>query len=173
MNEEQLRIRGYLQSQAAKLSPAELVTKVRTDQEQLRAAAESVAPDRFTERPGTSEWSANEVFAHVVTSGGDVARAIATVLDGGSPPTRVEDVMRHSPEQRTAGQWWQALVQDRDTLFGRVAQAAPDARLDVTWEHPVFGPLNWREWLLFLRIHDLDHARQMQAIAGAETGAAG
>jgi hypothetical protein len=25
--------------------------------------------------------------------------------------------------------------------------------------------MNWREWLLFARVHTLDHARQMLAIA--------
>jgi hypothetical protein len=24
--------------------------------------------------------------------------------------------------------------------------------------------LSWREWLLFMRVHDLDHMRQLQAI---------
>jgi hypothetical protein len=26
----------------------------------------------------------------------------------------------------------------------------------------MFGPLNWREALLFMRLHDLDHAGQLQ-----------
>ena len=29
----------------------------------------------------------------------------------------------------------------------------------------MFGPLNWRETLLFLRLHDLDHAGQLRKIA--------
>ena len=41
------------------------------------------------------------------------------------------------------------------------------ARLEQTVEHPFFGPLNWRETLLFIRLHDLDHAGQLQKIAGA------
>ena len=34
--------------------------------------------------------------------------------------------------------------------------------------------MNWREWLLFARVHTLDHARQMQAITAvlASTSAA-
>ena len=34
-------------------------------------------------------------------------------------------------------------------------------------EHPFFGPLTWREALLFLRLHDLDHAGQLSRIAAA------
>jgi hypothetical protein len=31
----------------------------------------------------------------------------------------------------------------------------------------MFGPLNWRETLLFMRLHDLDHAAQLDKIATA------
>jgi hypothetical protein len=48
-----------------------------------------------------------------------------------------------------------------------VSGADPRARLDATVEHPFFGPLNWRETLLFMRIHDLDHAGQLEKIAVA------
>jgi hypothetical protein len=44
-----------------------------------------------------------------------------------------------------------------------VLAADPTAHLDRSIYHPIFGNLNWREALLFLRIHDLDHARQIQA----------
>ena len=59
------------------------------------------------------------------------------------------------------------LEQDRAALFERVRAAEPDSRLEGTVEHPFFGPLNWRQTLLFMRIHDLDHAGQLQAIAAA------
>lgn len=166
LSEEQLRIRGYLQAQAAKLSLAELVAKVRTDQEQVRTAAEAVPAGRFFDRPTAGDWSANEVLAHVVESGGAVSGGIRLVLAGGSP-SALTDRIRPEPERRTATEWWTRLLQDREALFARVLGARGDERLDVTWQHPMFGPLNWREWLLFLRIHDLDHARQLQAIAQA------
>ena len=31
----------------------------------------------------------------------------------------------------------------------------------------MFGGLNWRETILFLRLHDLDHAGQLRKIAAA------
>jgi hypothetical protein len=163
LTEEQLRIRGYLQAQAAKLSLTDLVAKVRSDQEQVRAAGEAVPAARFYDRPSSKDWSANEVLAHMVESGGTVARGIHAVLDGGSPP-RVEDRIRSEPERRTTAGWWSQLTEDREALFERVLAAKGDEHLDVTWAHQFFGDLNWREWLLFLRIHDLDHARQLQAL---------
>ena len=47
MTDEQQRIRGYLVAQGAKLTPAEIVEKVRVAMAQLRAAAKAVPPARF------------------------------------------------------------------------------------------------------------------------------
>jgi hypothetical protein len=59
------------------------------------------------------------------------------------------------------------LERDRDTLFEHVRRADPQAGLDVMIEHGMFGQLNWREILLFTRLHDLDHAGQLQKIVAA------
>jgi len=68
---------------------------------------------------------------------------------------------------RTAEEWCRALARDREALFERVRAASPDGRPDRTIEHGMFGPLTWREALLFLRLHDLDHAGQLRQIATA------
>ena len=54
-----------------------------------------------------------------------------------------------------------------DSLYAHVREADPAGFLSVTWEHPMFGDLNWREWLLFLRIHAKDHAQQLRAMQAA------
>jgi len=41
-----------------------------------------------------------------------------------------------------------------------VLQANPDAHLDSIWKHFELGETHWREWLLFARVHLLDHMRQ-------------
>ena len=50
MTDEQIRIRGYLTAQGAKLSPAEIVDKVRAAMDQLRGALHAVPAARFGER---------------------------------------------------------------------------------------------------------------------------
>jgi uncharacterized damage-inducible protein DinB len=164
LTEEQQRIRGYLQGQAAKLSITDLVEKVRSDMQQLREAAEAVPPASFDTRPADGEWSANDVMAHVVDGGRSVGRGIVAAIEGTGRPGTVFDRMERAQAEHDATAWWSELDADRERLFARVSQANGDEHLDVTWEHPMFGPLNWREWLLFLRIHDLDHARQIQAL---------
>src|SRR5262245_56422207 len=82
MTDEQVRIRGYLTSQGAKLAPAEIIDKVRAAMDQLRAATAEVPEARFGERPAAEEWSANEVMAHVVNAGRHFGGAITRLLDG-------------------------------------------------------------------------------------------
>ena len=54
---------------------------------------------------------------------------------------------------------------DREALFARALAVDPAARLERSIAHGFFGLLNWRETLLFIRIHDLDHAGQLEKIA--------
>jgi uncharacterized damage-inducible protein DinB len=165
-SEEALRIRGYLTAQGAKLSPEQIIGKVQEAMVKLREAAAAVPPARFAEPPGPGEWSANEVMAHVVEAGGHFGAAIVRVLDG-RPPGEPRDVAARDTRPRPLDEWWAQLERDRAVLFQRVRSADPTARLTATIPHPFFGALNWRETLLFLRLHDLDHAGQLARAAGA------
>ena len=171
MSEAQ-RIRSYLVAQAARLTAAELVEKLRRDVLPLRNVAAQVPPNRFHEPPGAGEWSAAEVFAHILdmTEFGDVA--IGAIVAGGQPPARVRDVVTGVVRSglHTSDDYWHAFEALREPLYGRVLEARGDEHLDVKITHPTFGPLNWREWLLFMRVHDLDHIRQIQAIADRVSG---
>jgi hypothetical protein len=159
------RIAEYLHAQAAKLTPTQLIDKVRNDMQQLRTALLSVPAGRFDERPDPSEWSANEVASHIVLTSESFARAIEAILDGGTPADIPIDVLSEQVEHRSGPDWWHLHLANRQRLFGRVLAADPEAHLEHTVFHPMFGRLNWRETLLFLRIHDLDHARQLEALA--------
>ena len=164
--EETLRIRGYLTAQGAKLSPDQIVGKVQEAMAQLRAAATAVPPARFTEPPAPGEWSANEVMAHVVEADRRFGGAIVRILEG-RPPGEPQDVAARDTRPRPLDDWWSLLERDRAVLFQRVRSADPMANLQVTIPHPFFGALNWRETLLFIRLHDLDHAGQLAKVAGA------
>ncbi len=167
MDDEQRRIRSYLEAQAAKLGPAALVDKVRVAMQELRSAAAAVPRARFDDRPAAEEWSANEVMAHVVDSGARFGARVVEALAGAPQGPRVEDAIEPDAPRRTAAEWCARLDREREELFARVLAADPDARLDRVIEHPMFGPLNWRETILFLRLHDLDHAGQLRKIAEA------
>jgi hypothetical protein len=167
MDEEQARIRGYLVAQGAKLSPAAIVEKVQQAMAGLKAAAAAVPAARFGERPAPEEWSGNEVMAHVVAADRYFGGGIQRLLAGQPPPGRPGGRGIEAAPLLSAEAWYRALAQQREALFAAVLAADPAAAPDQRIEHPMFGPLTWRETLLFTRLHDLDHTGQLQKIATA------
>lgn len=167
--EEQERIRGYLQSVANRLAIAELVEKVRHDVLPLREVALAIPPERFSERPTPTAWSAAEVLGHVLESNAQGADAIEAILDGRTPERPPSDEVGATARAvpASAEEFWSAFEARREALLVRVSKAQGTEHLDQKLRHPFFGELNWREWVLFMRVHDLDHLRQLQAIAEA------
>ena len=106
-------------------------------------------------------------MAHVAASDAYFGGGIVSILDDRPLPARGEDGGAAQRAARPAEEWCRALARDREALFERVRAASPDGRPDRTIEHGMFGPLTWREALLFLRLHDLDHAGQLRQIAAA------
>jgi DinB superfamily len=167
MNEEQQRIRGYLQAQAAKMGVPELIAKVRADSAQLKAACEAAEAVDILKPPAQGEWSVNEVLAHVIDGSARVSRGILAAQARGEQPPALGDAIERTTEVHRPSDWWSTFEADREAAFTALATATGEEHLEVKWLHPFFGDLNWREWLLFQRIHDLDHARQLVAIVEA------
>jgi|SRR5215203_3244147 len=163
------RVRGYLQAQAAKLSIPDLVAKVRADSLPLKDVAASLSAEQFHQPPGPDDWSAAEVYTHVLAMTESGAHAIESILDTGAPAPPIDDQLLHEERAGLSGPagYWEAFSSRREQLYERVLRASGDEHLDVTITHPMFGALNWREWFLFMRVHDLDHLRQLQAIVAA------
>jgi hypothetical protein len=166
-NEEAERIRSYLLSQANKLSIPDLVEKVRQDTLPVWDAAAAVPPARLAERPGEEDWSAVEVMTHVLDMNDRGADAIEGIIATGAIPPPIADELRHEHRAglRTVADYQRVWTARREQLFERVSRARGDEHLDVKITHQTFGPFSWREWLLFMRVHDLDHMRQLQSIA--------
>lgn len=159
---ERERIRRWLIEQAAAHDPEALLARVGEALAELRAAAEAIPPQRFDERPPGDAWSPRDCLAHLVEwhmrAG---AMVLHVALTGELPPDRVPDLPAGRDE--LIGE----LERAQESLAEHVRAADPAGYVDVRWEHPFFGPLNWREWLLFLRIHARDHSRQLTAMREA------
>jgi len=164
--DEDLHVRSYLLAQANKLGIPELVTKVREDTASLHAVGAAVPGAHFSERPAPEEWSAAEVYTHIIQVNERGARAIEGILDHGTIPGPISDTV--SGETRTdlvtAEDYWRVYHARRELLLARVLRASGDEHLDIKIIHRQFGALSWREWVLFMRVHDLDHMRQLEAI---------
>lgn len=164
------RILGYLQQQAAGRSIEELIARVQEGVDELAASARALNPATLDVPAGDAEtpgetWSPRQCLEHAAGSNMSVARGVLHVaLTGELPPAEeaplpldVEEVLdRHA----------EAI----DSLYDHVREADPAAFLEVKWRHPMFGDLNWREWLLFIRIHSKDHARQLAAMTAGARG---
>lgn len=166
---EQDRIRSYIVSQANKLSLPQLVEKVRNDTAPLNDAASVVPAAHFNERPAEGEWSAAEVWTHILEMNEHGAAAIPAIIASGGVPERANDVI--SGETRagltTGADYYAAYLARREALLDVVSRAGGDEHLNVKMHHSMFGDFSWREWLLFMRVHDLNHLRQLQSIAAA------
>jgi len=170
--EEIARIRSYFASQSMKRTPAQLIEAVREAHRQFLAAAAAIPAEAFSTPPQAGEWSAADVLNHVYRIAALEEQSIRAVVERGEQPADVLDLSASAagltPEQMLAD-----ISAMRERLAASALQADPQAHLDITWRGSDFGMLNWREWLLFARIHELDHARQLQAIAAALSGQEG
>jgi hypothetical protein len=163
--EEVARVRSYLASQAMRRTPEQLVEALREALHQFLAATAVVPDAAFRTVPREGEWSAADVLAHVRSIAALDERSISGVIERGEQPANVDDALEHAPTDAALEQLLADIEGYRERLIAVVLQADPQAHLDIVWGHNEFGNMNWREWLLFARVHTLDHARQLQAIA--------
>ena len=161
--EEQLaRVGAWIRSQAASNNLEETFAWVTERQDRLIAAAESLSSEELFKSPAPGHWSPIEALRHVVEWNCQVGEDVLHVSLTGERPGN--PVPSFEPDR-------EALIQRQrdslDSVWAHVSAADPGAFLEVTWEHPMFGQLNWREWFLFLGVHCTDHANQIVA-AGEE-----
>jgi len=163
--EEVARVRSYLASQAMRRTPQQLIETLRDAHHQLLAAVAAIPDASFHTTPQEGEWSAADVLAHVHSIAALDERSICGVIERGEQPANMDDALERAPTDATREQMLADIGALREGLIAVVLQADPQAHLDIVWGHNEFGNMNWREWLLFARVHTLDHARQMQAIS--------
>lgn len=154
-------IRAHIQKQAAEKSVEDLIALVSDRAGQVAAVARTFEPGDFA-APRGEGWSPRECLAHLVEWDLRNAQQILyAALSGELPPESEVELPADA-----AG-----LLAKHDegleSLYVHVREADPDAYLDFTWDHMWFGPLNWREWLFFLRVHMADHLGQLQAMQRA------
>ncbi len=156
------RIRGYLQQQAAQRTIEELIARVQEGVDDLASSARGVPEAALTVVPAGDEWTPLDCLKHVASSNMQVAQQVLFAALEGYLPTDGEAEVPSDRERILA-----AHSEAIDSLYVHVRSADPEANLELKWNHPFFGDLNWHEWLLFLRIHSRDHARQLAAMSGA------
>tara|TARA_B100001123_G_scaffold147952_2_gene171380 strand:+ start:2610 stop:3110 length:501 start_codon:yes stop_codon:yes gene_type:complete len=151
-------ILSYVRKKAAEWTPEEMVQRVQAAVHELEEAAFAVPDDLLEVCQEGQEWSPLECIRHVA----EVNHGTATRVHGVVSQGVLLDDIPPVPESRT-----EVLATHAEIIAGVVSAVLegdgdPDA--DIVWLHPFLGELNWREWLLTLRVHSLDHARQLAAL---------
>ena len=108
--------------------------------------------------PSAGQWSIRDVAEHVVAAEWGVVDVIARLAGAAPPPEGPPAVGQSLAALR------QRLSAARAQLLGVVGGLPRDANLGAKHDHPFFGPLNWKEWLAFQRVHDGDHIEQIEAV---------
>ena len=153
-------ILSYVRRKAAEWTPEQMAQRVEAAVAQLEEAARAVPEELLEARQEGQEWSPLECIRHVAEVNTGTATRVRGVVSEGVVPDDIPAV----PETRE-----DVLAAHAEVIAGTVRAvreglADPDA--EVVWLHPFLGDLNWREWLLTLRVHSLDHATQLATLQG-------
>ena len=168
----------------------EVINYLDTERDALREAVERVPPELRDKQPGADRWSVAQVLQHLgiieKRIGLGMAKWVRDARTGGlGSETETNPVMsslplelitdrsqrRNAPEEvRPQGDIdarsaWATLQQSREAL--RAAFLAGDglALSQVIQPHPVLGPINLYQWMLFVGSHEMRHTAQVNEIA--------
>ena len=156
----------------------------------LSEAVELVPTELRNQQPGPDRWSVAQVLQHLVIIekriGVGLNRWVSDAVAGElGPELETSSVMnslpldlitdrttrRTAPEEvRPSGDLdaasaWTALEQTRAALRAAVVPADGLALSEVIQPHPVLGPINLYQWLLFVGSHEARHTGQVREIA--------
>ena len=159
-SDEAERVRSYLLSQGEKYTFAEIWVRFAKARIALIDSVADVGQEQADFRPDADEWSISEVLHHVITSSGRISGIVDALARGASPSPGIIDPPR---EETTLSidELRQRLTLDSLRWSALVERLPPAPSTELTAPHPAFGELPARAWLLFQRIHDLDHAGQV------------
>jgi hypothetical protein len=166
----------------------------------LREAVESVPPELRDKLPGPDRWSVAQVLQHLGliekrvglgmtkwvgdARNGSLGPEVDTssvmnslprqlIIDRSRPRTAPEEV--RPPGDIDARAAWEILENARETLRSAFLSGDGLAFSQVVQPHPVLGPINLYQWMLFVGSHEERHTAQIKEIAEhfkAEVGAA-
>ena len=155
------RVRNYLLSQGEKYSFPELWVRATQARLALIKAIEGVNGEQASFRPDATEWSILEVLDHLVTNSARVASLVECLANRRA---RAAEPVESPPEGPllTIEEARDVLLRD-SVAWGALTDRLPELpSFEVRTRHPAFGRLHARAWYLFQRVHDLDHAQQIE-----------
>lgn len=168
---------------------SELEQYLKSADDTLLAAVQSLPPELRRERAAAAGWSAAEILEHLTYVERRFSQLLMQMItnarrnNGGPDPdtssilamidvsvvldrTRKVEALEAARPRRnlTAEDAWQELLQARRDLIA-ILHSADGVNLgSVHHEHPLFGPMSGYQWLVFLGAHELRHAAQIREL---------
>jgi hypothetical protein len=135
-------------------------------------AAHQPEPGEHIPTPASGEgpkWCVKETVGHYLLSErslNNTSAAFAGVAPPPDPPPAVRAMGAQSPEYEAMplDGLRQKLADFFDETVALIGRLDGSKTLEATFPHPVFGPLNIKEWLAFHRLHAMDHIQQIERI---------
>lgn len=168
----------------------EVINYLDTERTALREAVERVPPELRDKQPGVDRWSVAQVLQHLLIIEKRIGLGMTKwVTDARTsevgPETETSSVMnsvplqliidrsqrRNAPDEvRPQGDIdaesaWAALEQSRASLRAAFLAGNGLALSQVIQPHPVLGPINLYQWMLFVGSHEMRHTAQVIEIA--------
>ena len=156
--EEAGRIRDWIRAEAASKSLEAIRDAVSERYRVLNETVEAFAPADLASSTG-EEWAPIDAYRHLVEWNWQIGEDVLHTALMGERPGNPRPTFPAEREALAA-----RLAESAESVWAHVSAADPGAFLDLTWEHPFFGQLNWREWYFFLGVHAFDHTRQLLAM---------
>lgn len=174
---------------------AELVDYIARQRTVLLTAVSRVPEALRDHRVTADAWCVAEVLEHLHRVESGIARLLARSVErarvsGGAAESEVSSLLGsldsfgllrrdrriNTPDlvmprgEYNAAQALAALTASRDALLVAVGKGDGLALGEISYPHPLFGPLNLYQWVLFVGQHEARHAAQIDEIGRVLTG---
>jgi hypothetical protein len=145
----------------------DLTTSINRTGTQWAEALDGMSEQQAEFQPA-GEWCSKEVLGHLITANRGINQTIADMAGVESP----RSAERAKAMGEIAAEYENMSVAElrgevRD-IFSEItilmSSLAGNDQLEQTFPHPLFGPLNLKEWFAFHRVHAMDHIQQLDKI---------
>jgi|FLYL01.1.fsa_nt_gi hypothetical protein len=157
------RVRSYVKHQVSK-GPDAMRDVVQKGHEQVMGLLDGMSEEEAAFKPAPEEWSTLEVLGHVLQAKRRTAQLCAELAKGNPSPIRPQDVDSGRVDVASLAEAKALLEEAHRQVIAVIDAVSPETDRDTTFEHFIFGELNCEEWAVFQRVHDGDHAQQIEQI---------